>query len=167
MRSRYTRCNSSILNKSIHSPSGSRDGSNRESYIFLQKELPVRLANIMKEISLLPDPLLAMPSVKLVMSWLVCLPLLLYPPPHSPPPPTSPTHPHYHTHPPSPMPHSPLPHPSASLLSPSPASPILPLFSPSSSFHLSQHIHVQYFGHWTSMYHLCTSPTDNRNSYLS
>ena len=78
MRSRYTRCNSPILNKSIHSPSGSRDGSNRESYIFLQKELPVRLANIMKEISLLPDPLLAMPSVKLVMSWLVCLPLLLY-----------------------------------------------------------------------------------------
>jgi len=48
---------------------GSRDGSNRESYLFLQKELPVRLANIMKEINLLPDPLKAMPSVKLVMSW--------------------------------------------------------------------------------------------------
>ncbi|XP_005111084.2 pyruvate dehydrogenase (acetyl-transferring) kinase, mitochondrial [Aplysia californica] len=48
---------------------GSKDGSSRESYTFLQKELPVRLANIMKEINLLPDTLLTMPSVKLVMSW--------------------------------------------------------------------------------------------------
>ncbi|BFZ22683.1 hypothetical protein BsWGS_25722 [Bradybaena similaris] len=47
----------------------SKDGSSKESYAFLQKELPVRLANIMKEISLLPENLLKMSSVKLVMSW--------------------------------------------------------------------------------------------------
>jgi len=39
------------------------------SYQFLKKELPVRLANIMKEIHLLPDNLLRMPSVNLVNNW--------------------------------------------------------------------------------------------------
>ena len=34
-----------------------------ESYIFLKKELPVRMSNIMKEINLLPGNLLQMPSV--------------------------------------------------------------------------------------------------------
>ncbi|MEQ2162579.1 [Pyruvate dehydrogenase (acetyl-transferring)] kinase 1, mitochondrial, partial [Goodea atripinnis] len=33
------------------------------------QELPVRLANIMKEINLLPDNLLRTPSVRLVQSW--------------------------------------------------------------------------------------------------
>ena len=34
-----------------------------ESYVFLRKEIPVRLSNIMKEINLLPGNLLQMPSV--------------------------------------------------------------------------------------------------------
>jgi pyruvate dehydrogenase kinase 2/3/4 len=41
----------------------------QKSYVFLRKELPVRLANIMKEITLLPEGLLRMPSVKLVSNW--------------------------------------------------------------------------------------------------
>lgn len=41
----------------------------KKSYIFLRQELPVRLANIMKEIHLLPDNLLRMPSVVLVNDW--------------------------------------------------------------------------------------------------
>ncbi|KAK6183451.1 hypothetical protein SNE40_010931 [Patella caerulea] len=48
---------------------GSKNGCQEASFHFLRKELPVRLANIMKEISLLPDNLLTMPSVRLVMSW--------------------------------------------------------------------------------------------------
>lgn len=35
----------------------------------MRKELPVRLANIMKEIALLPDNLLSTPSVNLVSTW--------------------------------------------------------------------------------------------------
>ncbi|EDW47102.1 pyruvate dehydrogenase (acetyl-transferring) kinase, mitochondrial isoform X1 [Drosophila sechellia] len=43
----------------------------KKSYIFLRKELPVRLANIMKEIALLPDNLLHTRSVSEVSSWYV------------------------------------------------------------------------------------------------
>lgn len=39
--------------------------------MFLRQELPVRLANIMKEINLLPDRVLSTPSVQLVQSWYV------------------------------------------------------------------------------------------------
>ncbi|RWS11001.1 [Pyruvate dehydrogenase [lipoamide]] kinase-like protein [Dinothrombium tinctorium] len=41
----------------------------KTSFVFLRKELPVRLANIMQEINLLPENLLRMPSVALVQSW--------------------------------------------------------------------------------------------------
>lgn len=41
----------------------------KKSFIFLRKELPVRLANIMKEIALLPDSLLRTSSVGLVNRW--------------------------------------------------------------------------------------------------
>lgn len=43
----------------------------QKSFTFLRKELPVRLANIMKEIHLLPENLLRMPSVGLVNEWYV------------------------------------------------------------------------------------------------
>lgn len=41
----------------------------KKSYVFLRKELPVRLANIMKEIALLPESLSGTPSVRLVNAW--------------------------------------------------------------------------------------------------
>lgn len=41
----------------------------KKSLLFLRKELPVRLANIMKEFSLLPENLLQMPSVMIVQNW--------------------------------------------------------------------------------------------------
>lgn len=37
--------------------------------MFLRKELAVRLANTMREVTLLPANLLNQPSVKLVQSW--------------------------------------------------------------------------------------------------
>ncbi|XP_019409284.1 PREDICTED: pyruvate dehydrogenase (acetyl-transferring) kinase isozyme 1, mitochondrial isoform X1 [Crocodylus porosus] len=48
---------------------GSENACEKTSFMFLRQELPVRLANIMKEISLLPDNLLRTPSVQLVQSW--------------------------------------------------------------------------------------------------
>ncbi|MEQ2187849.1 hypothetical protein GOODEAATRI_008839, partial [Goodea atripinnis] len=41
----------------------------KTSYMFLRKELPVRLANTMREVNLLPDKLLSQPSVRLVQKW--------------------------------------------------------------------------------------------------
>ncbi|CAG7834893.1 unnamed protein product, partial [Allacma fusca] len=46
-----------------------RNASENQSFLFLRKELPVRLANIMKEINLLPENLQRMPSVNLVHNW--------------------------------------------------------------------------------------------------
>ena len=40
-----------------------KTATEKESFVFLQKEFPVRLSNIMKEINLLPGNLLEMPSV--------------------------------------------------------------------------------------------------------
>lgn len=52
----------------LHS-SGSENACEKTSFAFLRQELPVRLANIMKEINLLPDNLLRTPSVRLVQGW--------------------------------------------------------------------------------------------------
>uniref|UniRef100_A0A914XPJ8 Protein-serine/threonine kinase n=1 Tax=Plectus sambesii TaxID=2011161 RepID=A0A914XPJ8_9BILA len=46
-----------------------RTGNVTSSYIFLKKELLVRLANIMQEIALLPPELLRMSSCRLVNDW--------------------------------------------------------------------------------------------------
>ncbi|GMS91141.1 hypothetical protein PENTCL1PPCAC_13316 [Pristionchus entomophagus] len=46
-----------------------RNGTAVSSFEFLRKELLVRLANIMQEISLLPPKLLATPSSKMVAGW--------------------------------------------------------------------------------------------------
>lgn len=46
-----------------------RNGNAASSFEFLRKELLVRLANIMQEISLLPPKLLATPSSKMVSGW--------------------------------------------------------------------------------------------------
>lgn len=47
------------------------NASEKKSFVFLRKELPVRLANIMKEIALLPENLLRMPSVVAVNDWYI------------------------------------------------------------------------------------------------
>jgi len=46
-----------------------RTATEPDSFHFLKKEVPVRLANIMKEINLLPSSLLAMPSVIDLQQW--------------------------------------------------------------------------------------------------
>ncbi|XP_034394804.1 pyruvate dehydrogenase (acetyl-transferring) kinase isozyme 2, mitochondrial-like [Cyclopterus lumpus] len=48
---------------------GSTNACERTSFVFLRQELPVRLSNIMKEIEVLPDRLLATPSVQMLHSW--------------------------------------------------------------------------------------------------
>ncbi|EPY88352.1 pyruvate dehydrogenase kinase, isozyme 2 isoform 1 precursor [Camelus ferus] len=58
----------------LHVPASAKGSSNaceKTSFTFLRQELPVRLANIMKEINLLPDRVLSTPSVQLVQSWYV------------------------------------------------------------------------------------------------
>ncbi|XP_028674475.2 pyruvate dehydrogenase (acetyl-transferring) kinase isozyme 2, mitochondrial-like isoform X1 [Erpetoichthys calabaricus] len=50
---------------------GSTNACEKTSFVFLRQELPVRLANIMKEINLLPDRLVSTPSVQLVQSWYI------------------------------------------------------------------------------------------------
>ncbi|MGH0147411.1 UNVERIFIED_CONTAM: hypothetical protein FKN15_013726, partial [Acipenser sinensis] len=41
----------------------------KTSFVFLRQELPVRLANIMKEVDFLPDKMLCTPSLQLLQSW--------------------------------------------------------------------------------------------------
>ncbi|XP_043224238.1 pyruvate dehydrogenase (acetyl-transferring) kinase, mitochondrial-like isoform X2 [Amphibalanus amphitrite] len=43
--------------------------SEQQSFIFLRQEVPVRLANIMREIQLLPESLLTQPSCRTVCEW--------------------------------------------------------------------------------------------------
>lgn len=52
-----------------HVTAGSANACEKTSFVFLRQELPVRLANIMKEIDFLPDKLLGTPSLKLLTSW--------------------------------------------------------------------------------------------------
>ncbi|XP_076864925.1 pyruvate dehydrogenase kinase, isozyme 4 [Brachyhypopomus gauderio] len=48
---------------------GSANACEKTAFRFLRQELPVRLANIMKEIDFLPDKLISTPSVQLLHSW--------------------------------------------------------------------------------------------------
>ncbi|XP_073680964.1 pyruvate dehydrogenase kinase, isozyme 3b [Garra rufa] len=48
---------------------GRENACEKTSYMFLRKELAVRLANTMREVNLLPTSLLSQPSVKVVKSW--------------------------------------------------------------------------------------------------
>lgn len=48
---------------------GLENACERTSFAFLRQELPVRLANILKEIDILPDRLVNTSSVQLVKSW--------------------------------------------------------------------------------------------------
>uniref|UniRef100_A0A671ETK8 Protein-serine/threonine kinase n=1 Tax=Rhinolophus ferrumequinum TaxID=59479 RepID=A0A671ETK8_RHIFE len=50
---------------------GSENACERTSFAFLRQELPVRLANILKEIDILPDRLVNTSSVQLVKSWYI------------------------------------------------------------------------------------------------
>ncbi|XP_074856901.1 pyruvate dehydrogenase (acetyl-transferring) kinase isozyme 1, mitochondrial isoform X2 [Carettochelys insculpta] len=65
----YSRFSPSPLSMKQFLDFGSENACEKTSFMFLRQELPVRLANIMKEISLLPDNLLKTPSVQLVQSW--------------------------------------------------------------------------------------------------
>ncbi|XP_033849605.3 pyruvate dehydrogenase kinase, isozyme 4 [Acipenser ruthenus] len=48
---------------------GSANACEKTSFVFLRQELPVRLANIMKEVDFLPDKMLCTPSLQLLQSW--------------------------------------------------------------------------------------------------
>ncbi|XP_036600158.1 pyruvate dehydrogenase (acetyl-transferring) kinase isozyme 1, mitochondrial isoform X3 [Trichosurus vulpecula] len=67
----YSRFSPSPLSMKQFLDFGSVNACEKTSFMFLRQELPVRLANIMKEISLLPDNLLRTPSVQLVQSWYI------------------------------------------------------------------------------------------------
>ncbi|XP_034616379.1 pyruvate dehydrogenase kinase, isozyme 4 isoform X2 [Trachemys scripta elegans] len=68
---RFSRYSPSPLSIKQFLDFGSSNGCERTSFAFLRQELPVRLANILREIDLLPDQLLSTPSVQLVKSWYV------------------------------------------------------------------------------------------------
>lgn len=57
------------LSYPAHVTAGSANACEKTSFVFLRQELPVRLANIMREVDFLPDKLLSTPSLKLLTSW--------------------------------------------------------------------------------------------------
>ncbi|XP_076858899.1 pyruvate dehydrogenase (acetyl-transferring) kinase isozyme 1, mitochondrial [Brachyhypopomus gauderio] len=65
----YSRFSPSPLSMKQFLDFGAENACEKTSFMFLREELPVRLANIMKEINLLPDNLLRTASVRLVQSW--------------------------------------------------------------------------------------------------
>lgn len=65
----YSQFHPSVLTIQQFLDFGTKNASPKNSFLFMRKELPVRLANIMKEIHLLPEQLLGMPSVQLVERW--------------------------------------------------------------------------------------------------
>ncbi|XP_073189993.1 pyruvate dehydrogenase kinase, isozyme 4 isoform X1 [Lepidochelys kempii] len=68
---RFSRYSPSPLSIKQFLDFGSSNGCERTSFAFLRQELPVRLANILREIDLLPNQLLSTPSVQLVKSWYI------------------------------------------------------------------------------------------------
>ncbi|KAG9351407.1 hypothetical protein JZ751_022657 [Albula glossodonta] len=65
----YSRFSPSPLSIKQFLDFGQENACEKTSYMFLRKELAVRLANTMREVNLLPDNLLSQPSVKLVQTW--------------------------------------------------------------------------------------------------
>uniref|UniRef100_A0A3Q1AGR7 Protein-serine/threonine kinase n=1 Tax=Amphiprion ocellaris TaxID=80972 RepID=A0A3Q1AGR7_AMPOC len=65
----YSRFSPSPLSIKQFLDFGRDNACEKTSYMFLRKELPVRLANTMREVNLLPDKLLSQPSVRLVQKW--------------------------------------------------------------------------------------------------
>uniref|UniRef100_A0A8C9T486 Protein-serine/threonine kinase n=1 Tax=Scleropages formosus TaxID=113540 RepID=A0A8C9T486_SCLFO len=65
----YSRFSPSPLSIKQFLDFGKDNACEKTSYMFLRKELAVRLANTMREVNLLPDNLLSQPSVKLVQKW--------------------------------------------------------------------------------------------------
>ncbi|XP_078415955.1 pyruvate dehydrogenase (acetyl-transferring) kinase isozyme 3, mitochondrial isoform X2 [Cetorhinus maximus] len=65
----YSRFSPSPLSIKQFLDFGRDNACEKTSFMFLRKELPVRLANTMREVNLLPDNLLSRPSVRLVQSW--------------------------------------------------------------------------------------------------
>ncbi|XP_066571593.1 pyruvate dehydrogenase kinase, isozyme 4 [Amia ocellicauda] len=66
---RFSRYSPSPLSMKQFLDFGSSNACEKTSFVFLRQELPVRLANIMKEIDFLPDKLLSTPSLQLLQSW--------------------------------------------------------------------------------------------------
>ncbi|XP_048866088.1 pyruvate dehydrogenase (acetyl-transferring) kinase isozyme 3, mitochondrial [Brienomyrus brachyistius] len=67
----YSRFSPSPLSIKQFLDFGRDNACEKTSYMFLRKELAVRLANTMREVNLLPDKLLSQPSVKLVQKWYI------------------------------------------------------------------------------------------------